>query len=355
MTDPCKNVAAYPLLLSVLSALSVGCGFDSTTASPEFESEDVGEVELALTRVPSDAACLRLTADLAGRKVIQDRGLSAGAGFFKVAIGGLPVGKVTLYADVYSVGCSSINNGTSATWVSDPTSVTLDAKVPTTTTLTLRRPATLNLNVDFQCPGIINDAWTSAISSSSTPWKQSWGDPRVDTSTKELVLTRDDVVSRTPRYAGGYYYKFNIWFGANLVVHPNFGGITGDGARRHPALRFSGGLIDVGGLSYAQTSFGTFGSFTGQKLSGNSATAVIYVKSGSKEIAMKAMQGPLPNGNFVIYRSGFSNLGATDVSVLDMVGSNNVGAADGLAKLSTFQGCEALTDAEVQGAYDSEI
>jgi hypothetical protein len=56
-----------------------------------------------------------------------------------------------------------------------------------------------------------------------------------------------------------------------------------------------------------------------------------------------------------IYRSGFSNLGAADVSVLDMVGSNNVGAADGLAKLSTFQGCEALTDAEVQGAYDSDI
>lgn len=341
--------------LSLVSALVMGCGFDSTSPGAEAESADLGQVELALTRVPTDALCLRLTADLAGRRVVQDRPLSAGAGFFKVAIGGLPVGNVTLYADVYPVACGSIGNRTSATWVSDPTSATLDAKVPTTATLLLRRPATLNVNLDFQCPGVISDAWTSGISDKSAPWRTAWGDPSVDLSTNRLKLTKDDVVSRTPRYAGGYYYKFKIWFGSSVVVHPNFSGISGDAAPRHPALRFSGGLIDVGGLSYAQGTFGTFGSFTGQKLSGNEATAVIYVKGGTKEIAMKAMQGPLPNGNFVIYRSGFSNLGATDASALDMVGSNFVGASDGFALLTTFQGCEALTDAEVQGAYDSDI
>ena len=115
--------------------------------------DSVGVVTLALTQVPSDARCIRLTSDAAGRRTVATATLTPGAASFTTTFGGLPVGSQVLWADVFNTACTSVTATTVATWVSDPVTVVTTATGTPSVWLNIRRPGGVAVSVDFCSAG----------------------------------------------------------------------------------------------------------------------------------------------------------------------------------------------------------
>jgi hypothetical protein len=111
--------------------------------------EPTTAVILALTTVPTDAKCIRLSSDLAGRRTTLLANLTAGAASFTTTFTGLPVGSQQLWADVFNATCTSVTSATVATWLSDTVTVVTSATTTPSISLVLRRPANLGVGVDF--------------------------------------------------------------------------------------------------------------------------------------------------------------------------------------------------------------
>jgi hypothetical protein len=232
---------------------------------------------------------------------------------------------------------------TAPSWVSDSVATTLEAGRIRLITLVMHASG-VGVGLDFVCTSI-TDHWLQPLTDTSTPWAMAFGDPFVDTTSRQLSLSFDDVVRRTPGYRGSYYLKFQIGVDDGAVTfHPNFNGVSGVDAPNHPALRFDSGRVTLGGDTYAGAGFGTFGAFTGQELVTNTAMVTIYVKAEQRSIAMKVQTDDTAAG------SGFQQVSASDVTAPLLVGANNDGS-NGRATLTSLVGCDGLTDAQVQAAY----
>jgi hypothetical protein len=111
-------------------------------------SDDLGEVTLAITNAPADASCLRV--NVTGSRAVT-RLLDLMPGQSTVfTLTGLPLGNDTFQEDAFSLACNQVTSSSIATWSSDPTTATLQAGVATNLTIVLHRNGTAIVSSDFQ-------------------------------------------------------------------------------------------------------------------------------------------------------------------------------------------------------------
>jgi hypothetical protein len=134
-------------LLSFL--VSAGCRVGEEGALVDSQGgSEFGTVVLALTNVPTDVRCVRVTVT-GGQTVVRLFDVMPGQAS-NLALPGLPVGPVTVYEDAFNVACSDVTEATPATWVSEaPASVTLVPGQQASLTVTLRRASGLSITSDF--------------------------------------------------------------------------------------------------------------------------------------------------------------------------------------------------------------
>lgn len=182
----------------------------------------------------------------------------------------------------------------------------------------------------------IDDHFTAPLSTTSTPWKSVFGNPSNDTANDRLVLTYDDVVSRAP-VTGGYAVRYTATFNGDMAIYPDFG--ISNLSTNYPALRRVGSSLQLGGLMYGKThTWGSAGAFVGQSFPGSTAQVTLFVKSGDKQIAMKANVGG------AVTKSGFVQYPAFNSQVLQLVGGNNSGSSGASSTIGSVQGCYGLDD-----------
>ena len=104
-------------------------------------------MRLALTEVPADVHCLRVT--ITGtRTVVRDIDV-ANAGL--ATIDGLALGPSTLGADAYHVACAEIQASSVPTWTSDRFEAEVTCEPPLEVTFHLRRNGRAHVGFDFDC------------------------------------------------------------------------------------------------------------------------------------------------------------------------------------------------------------
>jgi hypothetical protein len=119
----------------------VGC-----SSSPR--SEETATIRLALTQVPADVACVRIT--VAGsRTVVRAFPTMPGQGT-TFTIGGLPLGKVTVRGDAFREMCQAVADASVPPWVSEPLPADLSVERVTIVTLIFQRNGRLIVVGDFQ-------------------------------------------------------------------------------------------------------------------------------------------------------------------------------------------------------------
>jgi len=130
--------------VGVTCLLIGGCG-----AQDGGTQEEPGEVQVALAAAPSDAGCFVLTAVPAGstQPLKKSVGLTPGAPT-TLAMGGLPQGSVVFSGDAFPGSCPP-SSGASPSWVSQPVSVNVRAGATTSVSLSMSRPGSVNVTVDF--------------------------------------------------------------------------------------------------------------------------------------------------------------------------------------------------------------
>lgn len=107
-----------------------------------------GTAVAELTVVPGGVQCVRITI----RGVALSFNVTPGASTTTLDLGVQSGGSVQVSAQAYDVACASVTTSTSASWVSDPVSVTIASGIATSISLTLRPATRATASVDFVQP-----------------------------------------------------------------------------------------------------------------------------------------------------------------------------------------------------------
>jgi hypothetical protein len=108
---------------------------------------ETGEVELAVTTIPSGVAALVIKTMSGLNEANHCFNVTAGASA-KVTMPGLPAGQVTIVANAYNVACTP-SSSTAASWLSDPTVVAVMAGGTVSARLVMRKAGKIDVTVDF--------------------------------------------------------------------------------------------------------------------------------------------------------------------------------------------------------------
>jgi len=134
--------------------MATACGAaDDQTASGESgnANERVGSVELLLSSVPSDTACLQVTV-IGNRTVNKSFDLTPGT-TPKLAISGLPVGIVKVDANAFAETCSKVKASSVPSWILEKTlTARIDDLDVAKLLLKLIRNGRSEVTVDFEAP-----------------------------------------------------------------------------------------------------------------------------------------------------------------------------------------------------------
>ncbi|HVT10231.1 MAG TPA: hypothetical protein VHO67_22380 [Polyangia bacterium] len=198
------------------------------------------------------------------------------------------------------------------------------------------------------CPVSVKDGWTTTLDAG--PWGLAWGDPSVDTTNKQLILSFDDIAQRNPNYPGGYVVSFYVNIpSAPFVAHLDVSGFTN---ATFPAFRRASQNtpLTIGGMRYAG-SWGSFGAWNGQQSAGGSARVTIYVKANTAMAALATSTGFSAQSGWVTLVSG---AGAT--GNLGLVGTNDsdLASSDKTAAIGPINGCAGLSDGQVDALYTAK-
>jgi alpha-tubulin suppressor-like RCC1 family protein len=109
--------------------------------------EDVGVARLAITEVPTDTRCIRITVS-GSRQVVRDFTVIPGAAA-AFSLGQLPLGPATFLGEAFSPVCPQVAAGTAPGWVSDPAPAVVATNPPVQVTLTMRRNGRASVVIDF--------------------------------------------------------------------------------------------------------------------------------------------------------------------------------------------------------------
>jgi len=127
-------------LVALGAAVDVGCG--------NTPPQDVSVARLAITTVPADVNCLRITA-VGARTVIQQFDVTPGTSS-SMLVTGLPTGDVVFTADAFAATCATAGDRTTANWVSDPVTLSVSTSEIVDLSVVLRRNGRIRVGVDFQ-------------------------------------------------------------------------------------------------------------------------------------------------------------------------------------------------------------
>lgn len=141
------------LALAVLAVACVknqpGIDTDPVATHEPGETGDVTTVVLSLTNVPPDVRCAKVT--ITGGSTITRTFTVASGAPANLALTGLPIGNATVFLEAYNVACEMLATSIAATWVSEmPVTVLLVSGKQIALTVTLRRPAGLEVTGDFR-------------------------------------------------------------------------------------------------------------------------------------------------------------------------------------------------------------
>jgi hypothetical protein len=136
------------LLSFAVATGGAGCGQEATGSGGDAE---LATVQLSLSAVPSDAACLRVTAT-GSRSVTRLFSLTPGT-TPTFLLDRLPVGVVQFDAQAFSTACTGVGASASAAWVVEaPVFVRLDPGVVAKVLLKLIHNAQASVSIDFETP-----------------------------------------------------------------------------------------------------------------------------------------------------------------------------------------------------------
>jgi len=142
-----KNVASlvFALLAGVLSVS--GCIGVHDTGST---SDDVTDVEIALTTVPTGIQCVRVTV-MAGTTTLAPQSLpvTGGASSASLNLGQLPVGAATFNGAAFNATCTTVTGSTVANWIAVPVTTTLSLGVTNKVTMTFLPNNPVSVNANF--------------------------------------------------------------------------------------------------------------------------------------------------------------------------------------------------------------
>jgi hypothetical protein len=150
-----------------LAGIAGGCTLDGPLNGGS--SEEVGELDVALTNAPSDVSCVKLT--LAGSRTdVRTFDLAAGkkASF---SLSGLPVGTLSVSADAFPLACNKVIPGADASWYSEPVSAKIKPGAVAHVALAMIHNGKASVAVDFDennaptqaaQPGLVGGVFSSA-------------------------------------------------------------------------------------------------------------------------------------------------------------------------------------------------
>lgn len=137
--------------LSVLSLAGCSATDGGAPADADADLESSGSLELMLSSVPADAACLQVT--LTGSRTVSKSFDLTPNTNPKLSVGGLPVGAVKVDANAFASKCSKRTASSVPNWVLDKTLTTrIDDLEVTKLLLKLIRNGRGELTVDWEAP-----------------------------------------------------------------------------------------------------------------------------------------------------------------------------------------------------------
>ncbi|MET0790654.1 MAG: hypothetical protein ABW061_03975 [Polyangiaceae bacterium] len=132
-------------------ATACGAADNQTTSGESGANESVGSIELLLSNVPADTACLQVTV-LGSRTVNKSFDLAPGT-TPKLSISGLPVGIVKVDANAFAEACSKVKTSSVPNWILDKTlTARIDDLDVAKLLLKLIRNGRSEVTVDFEAP-----------------------------------------------------------------------------------------------------------------------------------------------------------------------------------------------------------
>jgi hypothetical protein len=138
-----SRIGSLGMVLVAVNAL-LGCG---EPAAPE----EVGTVRVAITAVPADVGCIRLTA-VGSRTVTEPFDVTAGASSV-LLLGGVPTGGVQFSGDAFAGACASVTAQAVPTWTSDPVTAQVDAGTTASVALVMHQNGNASVSIDFPSAG----------------------------------------------------------------------------------------------------------------------------------------------------------------------------------------------------------
>jgi hypothetical protein len=132
------------VLVSVVNLTAAGCGDTRLGRSLDKEVQ----VVLAITAVPTDVTCVRLTATAQGRTVSREVDVMAGAEVNE-SFGGLPLGTLEFKGEAFPGACTAVSKATIPTWVSEPVQEAIVLGRIASVALTLHRNGRAKVTLDF--------------------------------------------------------------------------------------------------------------------------------------------------------------------------------------------------------------
>ena len=134
------------LVTGAFGAAFAACSSDG---AEQGQTEDSGQLSLAITSVPADVACVRVSVQ-GSRSVSQSFDVAAGSNATS-QLAKLPLGIVTVAAEAFPQACKKVAAGAVPAYVTEsPVSVRVDASVVNTVALKLIRNGRIGVGIDFE-------------------------------------------------------------------------------------------------------------------------------------------------------------------------------------------------------------
>jgi hypothetical protein len=134
------------LLGAVAASLTAaGCG-------NEAPSGDLGQISVAVAAAPAGVGCARVSVAGSTRTTVRTIDITPGVAT-SVTLSGLPTGMVSVTADAFAETCAALTATSTATWSSDPVSLTLTPGVAVPIQLVMRQNGRILLSIDWDTGG----------------------------------------------------------------------------------------------------------------------------------------------------------------------------------------------------------
>jgi len=178
--------------LCVATAACMGPHEDAGADSGPANSEDVANVEVALSAIPTGVLCVKVTTTVSGQAVTTPLlTVSSGQSSTSLSLGQLPLGAAAFTGSAYAVACASVTTATQAAWITDPVTTTLAAGTVTVVPLTFRKinPVTVSANFDSLANISVGSGTTFAVMTDGTVKSLGWtGSPVLPQSVSQVTI-----------------------------------------------------------------------------------------------------------------------------------------------------------------------